>query len=86
MLTTGKKYPRLLREHRDPAGKLITRMVQLAPDVIAIDLECAEAHALARYFLPAVPMAIEDRPGKPNSRWLYRVKRKGGVDHAKGTR
>jgi len=66
-------YPRVVHEQRDPEGKLITRMVQLAPNLIAIDLEYAEAHQLARYFLPKIPMAVEDRPGKPGSRWIYRV-------------
>ena len=77
-------YPRVLHEQRDCEGKLITRMVQLAPNLIAIDLECEEALRLARHLLPKIPMAVEDRPGKPGSRWIYRVNPKE-VDHGKGT-
>ena len=79
-------FPRVLHEQRDSEGKLIARLVQLAPNLIAIDLECQEALRLARYFLPKIPMAVEDRPGKPGSRWLYRVNSKGEIDHGKGAR
>jgi hypothetical protein len=59
----------------DGHGKPVIAMHQLPNGLWAIDLECEEAQKLARYFLP-FPLQVLDRPGKPNSRWLYRFKPK----------
>jgi len=59
---------------RDPQGNVMIRLHQLPSGLWAIDLECPEALALAKYFLPAVPLEVQDRPGKPKSRWIYKFK------------
>jgi hypothetical protein len=51
------------------------RLVLLGDGLMAIDLECKETLAMARYFLPKVPLEVRDRPGKPHSRWIYKYKR-----------
>ncbi len=65
---------KVLQEMRDECGAVILRLVQLPDGLVAVDLECAEARALAKSFLPGVPVAVRDRPGKPNSRWVYRTR------------
>jgi hypothetical protein len=57
----------------DEKGEAMIRMHQLPSGLWAIDLECKEAVALARYFLPC-PLHMLDRPGRPASRWLYKFK------------
>jgi len=57
----------------DEHGSPIVSMHQLPNGLWAVDLDCAEALKLARYFLPR-PMQVLDRAGKPNSRWVYKFK------------
>jgi hypothetical protein len=52
---------------------VILRIVQLPDGLFAVDLECSEAHRFERRFLP-FPLEVRDRPGKPTSRWIYRVR------------
>jgi hypothetical protein len=68
-----------LEEHRDPiTGALISRTVQL-PEGLAVDLDCEEALFFGARFMPK-PHAILDRPGKPQSRWLYRIAPDDGTE------
>jgi hypothetical protein len=58
----------------DDQGKPMLRLVLLPDGLFAIDLECPETLAMARHFLPKIPLEVRDRPGRPNSRWVYREK------------
>jgi hypothetical protein len=63
----------VLEEIRDPVTKqVIVRTVRLSDELIAVDLECPDAEFFGRRFLP-LPIEVRDRPGKPKSRWVYRI-------------
>lgn len=61
----------IIQQYSDPlTGGIILQMKKLASGFIAVDLESSKAEFFGKRFLP-VPIRIEDRPGKPRSRWLY---------------
>ena len=65
---------KIIEVHRDPVnGEVILQIWQTYGGLTIIDLESKESVFFASYFLPPTPVIL-DRPGKPKSRYVYRVR------------